>query len=114
MPTKAPRVCGCGNLVASNARCLCEIRNKRDRDARNDAKRGSARERGYGSKWQIERVAYLKANPKCRRCGSPATIVDHIIPHKGDRKIFWNRGNWQPLCVSCHSGWKQHQESIAP
>lgn len=34
----------------------------------------------------------------------PATIVDHIVPHRGDTKLFWNtEGNWQSLCASCHS-----------
>jgi 5-methylcytosine-specific restriction endonuclease McrA len=43
-------------------------------------------------------------------CGNAATVVDHIIPHKGDRKLFWSRANWQPLCVSCHSSRKQRLE----
>jgi hypothetical protein len=24
-----------------------------------------------------------------------ATDVDHIIPHRGDKKLFWNESNWQ-------------------
>ena len=32
----------------------------------------------------------------------PATVVDHIIPHKGDMDIFWDEDNWQPLCKRCH------------
>ena len=31
-----------------------------------------------------------------------ATVVDHIIPHKGDQKLFWDTRNWQPLCKPCH------------
>jgi 5-methylcytosine-specific restriction protein A len=31
-----------------------------------------------------------------------ATVVDHIIPHKGDKRLFWDIKNWQPLCASCH------------
>jgi 5-methylcytosine-specific restriction protein A len=31
-----------------------------------------------------------------------ATVVDHIIPHRGDEKLFWDRDNWQALCKSCH------------
>jgi 5-methylcytosine-specific restriction protein A len=31
-----------------------------------------------------------------------AVVVDHIRPHKGDRALFWNRGNWQSLCKACH------------
>ena len=31
-----------------------------------------------------------------------ATAVDHIVPHRGDSKLFWDRNNWQPLCKPCH------------
>ena len=31
-----------------------------------------------------------------------STTVDHIIPHKGDRKLFWDKTNWQALCKPCH------------
>lgn len=50
---------------------------------------------------------FLAAHPLCVRCQSegkivPATVVDHIIPHRGDQKLFWDQKNWQPLCKSCH------------
>ena len=33
-----------------------------------------------------------------------AKEVDHIIPHKGNMKLFWDSdNNWSPLCKSCHS-----------
>jgi 5-methylcytosine-specific restriction protein A len=28
--------------------------------------------------------------------------VDHIIPHKGNKGLFWTRFNHQALCKSCH------------
>jgi 5-methylcytosine-specific restriction protein A len=31
-----------------------------------------------------------------------AVVVDHIIPHKGDKALFWDSGNWQALCKRCH------------
>lgn len=31
-----------------------------------------------------------------------ATVVDHIIPHRGDNKLFWDKSNWQSLCKRCH------------
>ena len=34
---------------------------------------------------------------------TPATVVDHIIPHRGDMKLFWDESNWQALCESCHN-----------
>lgn len=38
------------------------------------------------------------------RCGAPATVVDHIIPHRGDLSsaAFWDETNWQPLCKRHH------------
>jgi 5-methylcytosine-specific restriction protein A len=32
-----------------------------------------------------------------------ATVVDHIVPHKGDAERFWDsEHNWQALCKRCH------------
>lgn len=33
---------------------------------------------------------------------TPATDVDHIEPHRGDRVKFWT-GELQSLCKECHS-----------
>ena len=69
--------------------------------------RPSASKRGYGSKWQRLSKQFLRKQPLCIRCQSEgvytkATVVDHIIPHRGDEKLMWDRGNWQSLCKSCH------------
>lgn len=75
----------------------------------NDRQRGSASQRGYGVKWQRARDAYLAAHPLCVECEKrnnliPATVVDHIVPHKGDVNLFWDSaGNWQALCAPCHN-----------
>jgi len=29
-------------------------------------------------------------------------VVDHIVPHRGDRALFWDTSNWQPLCKPHH------------
>lgn len=39
-----------------------------------------------------------------------ATVVDHIIPHKGDYKLMWDRANWQPLCKPHHDADKQSMD----
>lgn len=31
-----------------------------------------------------------------------ATIVDHIVPHKGDLVLFHDPENLQSLCKPCH------------
>ena len=72
-------------------------------------------QRGYGGKWQRARAEFLRANPLCAYCQrdgrvTAATVVDHVIPHRGDDKLFWSRSNWQPLCFSHHNGEKQMLE----
>ena len=42
----------------------------------------------------------------------PATVVDHITPHKGDPVLFWDSANnWQSLCADHHSRHKQQIEA---
>lgn len=77
--------------------------------------RESAAKRGYGYKWQKAREAYLKKYPLCidherRGYVEPATVVDHIIPHRGDMTLFWDSSNWQSLCKVCHDSHKQRIE----
>lgn len=77
--------------------------------------RKSSAERGYGSRWQKYRDAFLKRNPLCvmhQKLGQvvQATVVDHIIPHRGDQSLFWDKSNHQALCESCHNRHKQRQE----
>ncbi|MEP2204764.1 MAG: HNH endonuclease signature motif containing protein [Tateyamaria sp.] len=43
-------------------------------------------------------------------CNAPATVVDHIIPHRGDEALFNDRNNLQSLCTPCHSRYKQRSE----
>lgn len=78
-------------------------------------RRGSAASRGYGHKWRQARLDHLAANPLCVKCKelgriTAATTVDHIIPHKGDQRLFWRRSNWQSLCTTHHSATKQAEE----
>lgn len=73
-----------------------------------DDKRGSSTQRGYGHKWRKARERHLKQEPCCRICRAngvvtAADVVDHIVPHKGNKKLFWNSSNWQSLCTSCHN-----------
>jgi len=34
---------------------------------------------------------------------TPATVVDHVIPHKGDEGLLYDRNNLQALCHSHHA-----------
>ena len=73
-----------------------------------DKARGTAHERGYTSAWTKARDAYLMHHPLCAQCQlngmvTAASVVDHIVPHRGDKALFWDSaGNWQPLCKPCH------------
>ena len=40
---------------------------------------------------------------KDAKCTGIAKCVDHITPHRGDMRLFWDRRNWQGLCRPCHS-----------
>lgn len=78
--------------------------------------RGTAHERGYGHRWRKARADFLAQHPLCRYCEQqgrivPATVVDHITPHKGDEVLFWDsENNWQPLCKPCHDSIKAREE----
>ena len=72
--------------------------------------RPTARARGYDTKWDRERAAYLASHRVCTRCGGKATVVHHRTPHRGDRHLFWDRKNWEPVCQPCHDGPCQEAE----
>lgn len=69
----------------------------------------------YGRRWDNSRKTFLRNNPLCRYCQrigqlTAATVVDHIVPHRGDMALFWDQDNWQPLCKRCHDSVKQAEE----
>jgi 5-methylcytosine-specific restriction protein A len=81
--------------------------------------RGNASERGYDWRWQKYRIGFLKNNPLCVRCMrdqlvTPATIVDHITPHRGNEELFWNQTNHQALCKRCHDRKTATEDGGAP
>ena len=66
----------------------------------------------YGAAWRKARAAYLATHPLCAMCEAqgritPASVVDHVTPHKGNSALFWNVDNWQPLCKRHHDATKQ-------
>lgn len=61
------------------------------------------------SAWQALRIRQLTKEPFCRYCEAqgrivPATIVNHIKPHKGDKVLFFASTNVESVC-------KQHHDS---
>jgi len=102
--TKPLRPCsypGCPNLVTSG-RCPVHAAS-----SAGGWKRDRSRQRLYDRRWQKFRAAFLAEHPWCVSCErigimTPAEHVDHVTPHKGDPKMFWE-GPFQALCASCHS-----------
>lgn len=105
-PLRACAQPGCPELVE---RGYCEKHAKAKPVVKREDSRPTAAQRGYGSRWQKARAGYLRKHPLCVQCMEregrpvPATVVDHIVPHKGDMKKFWDRSNWQALCATCHN-----------
>lgn len=70
--------------------------------------RGNANARGYNWAWRKYRASYLKRHPLCIECEAKdkvtaATVVDHIVPHRGNKRLFDDPNNHQPLCDRCHN-----------
>ncbi len=86
------------------------------RRAQYERERGSARERGYTAEWDKAAREHRREHPFCVNCARRgllviATVTDHIVAHRGNVQLFWDRNNWQSLCDPCHSGWKQRLEN---
>ena len=103
MPMKPKRPCkhpGCPRLTGGQ---YCEFH-----ASLHTRERRSAFERGYNHRWQMERKRFLANHPLCADCERAgklvrATVVDHVQPHRGDKALFWDERNWQPLCKHCHN-----------
>lgn len=61
-------------------------------------------------RWRNSSKNFRLAHPICVFCGAPGEVVDHIIPHKGNRALFFDPRNWQTLCKRCHDSAKYRME----
>jgi 5-methylcytosine-specific restriction protein A len=72
-------------------------------------------ERLYSTaRWQRIRKYQLMEHPLCKYCAerglvTPATVCDHVEPHRGDVGKFWC-GPFQSLCKPCHDSAKRFVE----
>jgi 5-methylcytosine-specific restriction enzyme A len=119
---KKPRACPqCGATLSVGAhRCYpCTRAKRREAAKRRPRPTRSAEAEAYrvlyrSKRWRLLREGQLAAEPECRMCKAqgvemPATVCDHVIPHRGDETLFWS-GPFQSLCARHHSSDKQREE----
>lgn len=107
MPRSALRQCsrsGCRSLVRGATRC--------DAHRVSETRVGSYAQRSgvKRKEWDFIRQAFLAENRFCAehlKRKPPehveATVVDHIVAHRGDLEAFFDHENLQALCAPCHS-----------
>lgn len=94
------RICnGCGKYVPGGRCPNCT--------KRREAKRGTARERGYTTQWDKYARAYLMEHPMCVYCKAKgrdvvATCVDHVKPASSHPELFWEPTNHAAACTPCN------------
>ena len=67
------------------------------------------------AQWKRLRLEQLRREPFCVFCARsgrqvPATVCDHIKPHRGDESLFFDPYNLQSVCKTCHDAIKQRIE----
>ncbi len=99
MPRKPKRMCsypGCPELTEGR---YCEKHQKEETKKYN---RSRKYKKLYNSiRWKRLRKKVLLRQPLCVECQkagrlTPATVVDHIKPHRGNEDLFWDEkdGRW--------------------
>jgi 5-methylcytosine-specific restriction protein A len=99
---------GCGKTIDQGRYCDKHEALHQINENKRKAIRNTDYSRMYTWNWRKYSSTYLKAHPLCLKCLEdgkliPATEVDHIVPHKGDKDLFWLEDNHQGLCKPCHS-----------
>jgi len=66
------------------------------------------------ARWRHMAKAQLRKEPLCCMCSNngrivPATVADHVNPHRGNQNQFWF-GKLQSLCASHHNTTKKADE----
>jgi 5-methylcytosine-specific restriction protein A len=68
------------------------------------------------ARWRALRLSiFLRDLFTCKKCGHlegdvSLLVCDHIVPHRGDERLFWDEANLQTLCKRCHDTVKQIEE----
>ena len=58
--------------------------------------------------WRKYAREFKRENPLCEECMkdgkvAPTYALDHIIPHNGNKRLFWSPRNHQGLCITHHN-----------
>ncbi|MVB12344.1 hypothetical protein CAFE_30770 [Caprobacter fermentans] len=105
MPQRIERPCKaflCPNTT-SNPNGYCDEHQALARE-----RRGSARKRGYDTRWEKFRARYLREHPLCVDCEAehrltPSTEVHHIHRLRDYPELKYAESNLMALCHQCHS-----------
>lgn len=70
------------------------------------------------ARWQkLRQAVFLRDRYTCQMpdCGriegdTSKLICDHVKPHRGDERLFWDEANLQTVCKPCHDSVKQAEE----
>jgi len=59
-------------------------------------------------RWAALRQQLWQADPLCGECAKAGRVeawtdLDHVVPHRGDVRLFWDVSNLVGLCKRCHS-----------
>ncbi len=78
----------------------------------------------HSERWKrLRQAVLLRDNYTCQQTGvicmgkHPAgnsPVVDHIKPHHGDERLFWDENNLQTVSKAFHDSEKQKQERARP
>ncbi len=97
-----------------------------------DRHRGSARSRGYDTRWERRRDDHLALERNCRhhalglaahpydptrrdtRQAEAGVVVDHVVPHRGRSQYFNDRDNLQTLCRPCDDRKRARENGLIP
>lgn len=95
---------GCPVLVERPGGCAAH---EAERRARDNARRGPARQRPYDGKWKTTRAEQLQRHPFCHDClPKPVRAVEvhHLDGLGPDGPLGHHRSNLMSLCKPHHTG----------
>jgi 5-methylcytosine-specific restriction endonuclease McrA len=71
-------------------------------------------------RWRDLRLQIFRRDLYTCQCGcglmegnTSLLVCDHIKPHRGDERLFWDETNLQTLLKSCHDSAKQRAEQAS-